>query len=243
LPYLASLIGSLVALFGFGAEGWGRPLLLAALMTISVSAAAFGIGLVFGLLGAWGKLSASLSGRAIADAYTTVLRGVPDLLVVYLFYFGGSAGLTAMGHLFGATGFFGLPGFAVGAIAIGIVSGAYQTEVLRGAYQAIPDGELEAARSVGMGSSLMLRRIIVPQGLRTALPGMANVWQSVLKESALVSITGLTEIMRQVEVGSQVTRRPFDFFVCAALLYLILTSISGAVFYLTEARVNRGMRA
>jgi octopine/nopaline transport system permease protein len=233
---------STVALFGFGAEGWGRPLLWAALMTIGVSAAAFALGLVFGLLGAWAKLSGSSVARGAASTYTTVLRGVPDLLVVYLFYFGGSAGLSAIGHLFGAEGFIGLPGFAVGAIAVGIVSGAYQTEVLRGAYRAIPRGELEAARAVGMGRALMLRRIIIPQALRTALPGMGNVWQSVLKESALISVTGLVEIMRQVQVGAQVTRRPFDFYVCGAVLYLVLTTVSGALFRVTELRVGRGMR-
>jgi octopine/nopaline transport system permease protein len=230
------------ALFGFGAQGWGRPLLWAALMTIGVSAAAFALGLVFGLLGAWAKLSGSSFARGAASTYTTVLRGVPDLLVVYLFYFGGSQALSAIGHLFGAEGFIGLPGFAVGAIAVGIVSGAYQTEVLRGAYRAIPRGELEAARAVGMERMLMLRRIIIPQALRTALPGMGNVWQSVLKESALISVTGLVEIMRQVEVGSQVTRRPFDFYVCGAVLYLVLTTLSGAVFRGAEWRVGRGMR-
>src|SRR6185437_8373072 len=131
-----------IELLGFGSQGWGRPLLLATLMTVAVSAAAFALGLLFGLFGAWGKLSASPAARDVASTYTTVFRGVPDLLVVYLFYFGGSSGLTAIGHLFGGSGFFGLPGFAVGAIAIGIVSGAYQTEVLRGAYRAIPPGEL-----------------------------------------------------------------------------------------------------
>jgi octopine/nopaline transport system permease protein len=235
-------VGVDLGVFGFGAQGWGRPLLWAALMTLAVSAAAFALGLGFGLLGAWGKLSGSPSARRAAGTYTTILRGVPDLLVVYVFYFGGSQALSALGHLFGAQGFIGLPGFAVGAIAIGIVSGAYQTEVLRGAYTAIPRGELEAARAVGMGRGLMLRRIIMPQALRTALPGMANVWQAVLKESALVSVTGLVEIMRQVEVGSQVTRLPFDFYVCGALLYLVLTTLSGGVFRGAELRVGRGMR-
>ena len=109
------------ALFGFGPQGWGRPLLWAALMTISVSAAAFALGLVFGLFGAWGKLSGSRAARGVSGTYTTILRGVPDLLVVYVFYFGGSQALSWFGHLFGAQGFIGLPGFAVGAIAIGIV--------------------------------------------------------------------------------------------------------------------------
>ena len=227
----------------FGPLGWGPTLAMAAAMTLAVSAAAFVLGLVFGLLGAWAKLSGVRSAQAAAATYTTVLRGVPDLLVVYLFYFGGSAGLTAVGHLFGAQGFFGLSGFAVGAIAIGIISGAYQTEVLRGGYLAIARGELEAARAVGMGRLLMLRRIIIPQALRFALPGMGNVWQGVLKESSLISVTGLVEIMRQVEVGAAYTRLPFDFYITGALLYLILTTLSGIVFRGAELRVSRFMRA
>jgi octopine/nopaline transport system permease protein len=227
----------------FGPLGWGPTLVMAAAMTLAVSAAAFLLGLVFGLLGAWAKLSGGRSAQAAAGAYTTVLRGVPDLLIVYLFYFGGSAGLTAVGHLFGAQGFLGLSGFAVGAIAIGIISGAYQTEVLRGGYLAIARGELEAARAVGMGRVLMLRRIIIPQALRFALPGMGNVWQGVLKESSLISVTGLVEIMRQVEVGAAYTRLPFDFYITGALLYLTLTTLSGIVFRGAELRVTRFMRA
>ena len=227
----------------FGPLGWGPTLAMAAAMTLAVSAAAFLLGLVFGLLGAWAKLSGVRSAQTAAAAYTTVLRGVPDLLVVYLFYFGGSAGLTAIGRLFGAQGFLGLSGFAVGAIAIGIISGAYQTEVLRGGYLAIARGELEAARAVGMGRVLMLRRIIIPQALRFALPGIGNVWQGVLKESSLISVTGLVEIMRQVEVGAAYTRLPFDFYITGALLYLILTTLSGIVFRGAELRVSRFMRA
>ena len=112
-----------------------------------------------------------------------MLRGIPDLLVIYLFYFGGSAALGAVGSLFGDEGFIGVPAFATGALAIGVVSGAYQAEVFRGAYQTLSKGELEAAKSVGMHRWLMFRRIIAPQVLRYAIPGLGNVWQLVLKES------------------------------------------------------------
>jgi octopine/nopaline transport system permease protein len=212
-------------------------------MTLAVSLAAFVIGIVLGVLGAWAKLSHLRPARAISAGYTTVFRGVPDLLVVYLFYFGGSTAMTAIGHLFGAQGFFGLNGFLVGALAIGIVSGAYQTEVLRGAYLAIPRGEIEAARAVGMNRGLLLRRIIAPLGLRLALPGMGNLWQSVLKDSALISVTGLVEIMRAVEVGAGVTRQPFGFYITGAALYLVLTTLTGAAFRSAERRFSRGVVA
>ena len=211
-------------------------------MTMSVSASAFVASLVFGALGASAKLSHSAVARGIADVYTTVLRGVPDLLVIYLFYFGGSQLLTTIGHLLGAQGFLGLNGFMVGTLAVGIVAGAYQTEVIRGAYLAVPPGEIDAARSVGMGRLLMLRRITGPRTLRFALPGMGNVWQQVLKESALISVTGLAEIMRQIHVGAGSTHLPFDFYITGFFLYLALTTLSGFAFRGAEARTMKSER-
>ncbi len=211
-------------------------------MSLAVSVAAFLTGLAFGALGAWAKLSRSSAAHGVAEAYTTIVRGVPDLLVIYLFYFGGSQVLTAIGHALGGSGFFGLPAFAVGTLAVGIVSGAYQTEVLRGAYRAIPPGQIEAARAVGMGRGLMLRRIIAPLVLTTALPGMGNVWQQVIKESALISVTGLVELLRQVNVAAGSTRQPFVFYTAGAVLYLVLTTLSGLVFRGAETRSTRGLR-
>lgn len=230
------------ALATIGPQGWGPLLLQAALMTLAVSVAAFLTGIGFGALGATAKLSGSRAARVAAEAYTTILRGVPDLLVIYLFYFGGSQVLTAIGHALGRSGFLGLPSFLVGTLAVGIVSGAYETEVLRGAYRAIPRGELEAARAVGMGRFLMLRRIIAPQVLRTALPGMGNVWQQVIKESALISVTGLVELLRQVNVAAGSTRQPFLFYITGAALYLVLTTLSGLVFRGAEHWTGRGLR-
>src|SRR5262249_51389539 len=133
-------------LMGFGPLGWGWPMLSAALMTVSVSVSAMVVGAVIGVLAAAAKLSSSRFARGAAETYTTVLRGVPDLLVIYLFYFGGSSVLTAIGRHFGAEGFVGLPSFLTGALAVGIVSGAYQTEVFRAAVLAVAPGEVEAAR-------------------------------------------------------------------------------------------------
>ena len=116
---------------GFGPSGWGPAMLAAAAMTIAVALTGFAFGAAVGVFGAWAKLSGSRSLRGAADVYTTVLRGIPDLLVIYLFYFGSSALLTPLGRLFGATGFISLPGFLAGALAIGVVSGAYHTEVFR----------------------------------------------------------------------------------------------------------------
>ena len=140
-------------LIGFGPNGWGLALLTATGMTLAVAFCGFLVGAVIGTFGAWAKLSGSMIARTVADGYTTVLRGIPDLLVIYLFYFGGSAALGAIGSLFGAEGFIGVPAFVTGALAIGIVSGAYQAEVFRGAYP-VPQPGRARGRAFGRHASL-----------------------------------------------------------------------------------------
>jgi octopine/nopaline transport system permease protein len=230
-------------LMGFGPKGWGWPMLMAAGMTVAVASCGFLAGSVIGSLIAWAKLSRSIVARVFGDSYTTVLRGIPDLLVIYLFYFGGSALLSGIGQLFGGSGgFIGVPAFAVGALAIGVISAAYQAEVFRGAYTALARGELEAARSVGMHTMLMFRRIVAPQVLRYAIPGLGNVWQLALKESALISVTGLVELLRQSQIGSGSTYKPFYFYLTAALLYLVITTVSTWGFQRAEDYSMRGLR-
>lgn len=230
-------------LLGFGSTGWGALLLVATLMTLAVTATALAIGAVFGALVASAKLSGNLILVTLGNIYTTVFRGVPELLIIYLIYFGGSSAVTAIGQWMGYEGFFGLPSFAAGALAVGIISGAYQAEVYRGAYLAIAKGELEAASAIGMPRSMRVRRIIMPQVLRFAIPGLGNVWQLSLKDSALISVTGLAELMRTSQVAAGSTRQYFLFFIVGGLLYLILTSLSDRVFNRAERRANRSMPA
>jgi octopine/nopaline transport system permease protein len=135
-----------------------------------------------------------------------------------------------------------VPAFAAGALAVGVISGAYQAEVFRAAYLAISRGELEAAVSVGMNQALMARRIILPQVLRFALPGLGNLWQVALKDSSLISVTGLTELMRVSQVGAGSTHRPFAFYLGGAVLYLVMTALTTRFFDVAEARATRGMR-
>ncbi|TGD94733.1 ABC transporter permease [Methylobacterium nonmethylotrophicum] len=231
---------SAFTLLGFGPGGWGGALLLAALTTLALSLCGFLVGAVLGGLAAAAKLSGAAPLRLAADGYTTLLRGVPDLLVIYLLYFGGSAALGQVAGLFGATGFIGVPAFGVGVAALGIISGAYQAEVFRGAYLALDRGQVEAARAVGMHRGLILRRVVAPLVARTALPGLGNVWQILLKDSALVSVTGLVELLRQAQVGAGSTRQPFTFYLAAAALYLAITSLSTWGFSRAEAHARRG---
>ncbi|MFI5013928.1 MAG: ABC transporter permease [Hyphomicrobiales bacterium] len=234
--------GGFLDVMGFGPHGWGAAMLGGAAMTLAVALCGFLAGAMIGALGAFAKIAGGGAARAVADGYTTVLRGIPDLLVIYLFYFGGSAILTPIGRLFGANGFISLPGFLAGTLALGIVCGAYHTEVLRGAFRAVSQGEIEAATAAGMSNALKFRRIIAPLVLRHAVPGLGNVWQLVLKESALVSVTGLIELLRQAQIGAGSTRQPFYFFIAAAALYLVITTLSGFLLQRAEQRLNRGLR-
>ncbi|HEV7321645.1 MAG TPA: ABC transporter permease subunit [Ensifer sp.] len=229
-------------IISFGPDGWGHALAVGAWMTILIALSGFAIGAVIGTFGAWAKISGGPVTRMAAETYTTVLRGLPDLLVIYLFYFGGSAAITAVGQFFGAEGFVSFPGFLAGALAVGVTSGAQQTEVFRGAFRAVHPGELEAATACGMGRLLKFRRITAPLTLRHALPGLGNVWQVVLKESALVSVTGVVELLRQSQIGAGSTGRPFDFFFIAALVYLAISTVSGLLLQLSERRLSRGVR-
>jgi octopine/nopaline transport system permease protein len=229
-------------LLSFGDRGWGDELARATLMTLAVASCAFLLGLVFGSLGAWAK---SAGGRGLdlaVDAYTTLVRGVPELLVIYLLFFGGSFALMFFARMFGHTGYVEINAFATGAIAIAIVNGAYSLEVIRAAVQAVPRGEIEAAKAFGMSRWILFRRVLAPQVLRFALPGLGNVWQLALKETALISVTGLVEIMRQSTIGAGSTKQPFTFYAVAALLYLLLTTVSGEGLRRAERWASRGVR-
>lgn len=228
-------------IISFGPTGWGAALLAGALMTIAVASTGFVVGGVIGVFVAWAKISGGRVLRVLADGYTTILRGIPELLVIYLFYFGGSALITAIGKYFGAEGFIGLPGFLAGSLAVGVTSGAFHTEVFRGAFNSVNRGELEAATACGMSPWLKFRRIVAPLTLRHALPGLGNVWQVVLK-SALVSVTGVVELLRQAQIGAGSTGLPFDFFLIAGALYLAISTFSGLVLRFGERRLSRGVR-
>ncbi|MBY4724207.1 MULTISPECIES: ABC transporter permease [Burkholderia] len=233
---------AILEMLGFGTEGWGGVLLLAALMTVALTLAALAVGAVIGAGIAAAKLSRYRSARLLGDLYTTVFRGVPELLVIYLFYFGGSTLVTAVGQWFGAEGFIGVPPIVIGALAVGMISGAYQAEVYRAAVLAVSKGELEAARSIGMPRSMVLRRILIPQVLRFALPGIGNVWQLSLKDSALISVTGLAELLRTSQIAANSTHQYFVFFVAGGALYLVMTGLSNRVFNRAEAIVGRSFR-
>lgn len=232
-----------LTLLAWGDRGWGDEMVFGAMMTLAVASAAYALGIVIGSGLAAMKLSRYRVLRLLADIYTTVIRGIPELLVIYLVFFGGGAVLRAVAKgLFGYGEFIDLPVFVTGTICIGLSAGAYATEVIRGAVLAVPAGQLEAARAIGMRRGLRFRRVLVPQVARFALPGLGNVWQLTLKETSLISVIGLVEIMRQAAVGAGSTKEPFTFYITAFVLYLGLASISNRGFLRAETWANRGVR-
>jgi octopine/nopaline transport system permease protein len=229
-------------LLSFGDAGWSDELLRAALVTLAVSLCALALGIVIGSLGAAAKLSRIAPARWLAELYTTVVRGVPELLVIYLLFFGGSGAVMFFARLFGHDGYIELNAFLTGTIAVGLICGAYATEVIRGAVLAVPRGQIEAALAIGMGRWLLRRRILLPQVARYALPGLGNVWMETLKGTSLISVTGLVELMRQSFIAAGSTREPFLFYTVAAVLYLALTTLSGWGLQRAEAWASRGER-
>ena len=232
-----------LTLLGWGDLGWGDEMFYGALMTLAVAACSYVLGIVFGTGFAAMKLSRFWLAHLIADIYTTVIRGIPELLIIYLVFFGGGAVLRAVARgIFGYGEFIDLPIFVTGMLCIGVCAGAYSTEVIRGAVLAVPTGQIEAARAVGMSKQLRFWRILVPQVARYALPGLGNVWQLTLKETSLISVIGLVEIMRQATVGAGSTKEPFTFYITAFVLYLGLASISNRGFLHAETWANRGVK-
>lgn len=233
---------NLLQMLSFGETGWGMALLKAAATTLLLTLAALLIGALFGSLVAAAKLSRRRALRGLGDLYSILFRGIPELLVIYLFYFGGATVVSAVGHWFGAEGYIDVPPFLVGAIAVGLISASYQAEVYRGAFIAVPKGELEAALAIGMSRAMRIRRVLIPQIMRYALPGLGNVMQMSLKDSALISVIGLVELMRASQVAAGSTRQYFTFYIVGGTLYLILTGLSGRIFNIAEARVRRTQR-
>jgi len=227
-------------LLSFGDTGWGDELLYATLMTIAVAITAMLIGFFFALIFTPLKLSKNRFLNLIANTYTTIIRGVPELLVIYLFFFGGSAAIMFVASIFGYGEYIEINAFITGAFSIGIISGAYSTEVFRGAIQSIDKGQFEAANVLGLSRFGKFFKIILPQTLRLALPNLSNVWQITLKDTSLISVTGLVEIMRQSYVAAGSTRDPLFFYSFAAVLYLMLTFLSMKLINKLEAKYSRG---
>ncbi len=204
-------------------QGFEAQLLIGLWITLKVAAGGLFFGLIIGLLGASAKLSHHRFLNWLAATYTTVIRGLPELLVVLVIYFGTAATLTEMASWFGHQEYVELSPFAAGVIALSIAFGAYATEIFRGAIQAIPKGQLEAAVACGMAPTQIFFRITLPQAWRVAIPGLGNLFQVLLKDTALISVIGLEELLRKGQIAIANTREPFTFYFTIAIIYLLIT--------------------
>ena len=221
-------------------QGFGHLLISGAWVTLQLALCSLAVGLIFGLLGATAKVSSSKILRTMGNSYTLFVRGMPELLLVLTIFFGSSAVLMAVASQFGYDEYIELSPFVAGVIALSIAFGAYATEVFRGALQEIPKGQKEAAIALGMSKFQTFRRVTLPQVWRIALPGLGNLFLVLLKDTALVSVIGLNELMRQAAVAVGYTKEPFTFYLAAACVYLLLTSISMTGLHYLERFANRG---
>ena len=229
-----------MGLLAYGDTGWGDELFFATLMTIAVATAAIFIGFLLAAIFASFKLSKIKALNLIGSFYTTVFRGVPELLVIYLFFFGGSGAIMFVASMFGYNEYIEINAFITGSFAIGIISGAYSTEVFRGAIQSIDKGQFEASKVLGIKKHIQFYKVVLPQMLRLAIPNLSNVWQITLKDTSLISVTGLVEIMRQSYIAAGSTRDPLFFYSFAAVLYLLLTYFSMKLINRLEIKYSRG---
>ncbi|MCD5996705.1 ABC transporter permease [Pseudomonas sp. CDFA 602] len=220
-------------------HGFGPALAAGALMTVQLALSALCLGLVLGLLGALAKTSPYKPLQWLGGTYSTLVRGVPELLWVLLIYFGTVNGMRALGELFGIPDL-ALSAFAAGVIALGLCFGAYATEVFRGAILAIPKGNREAGLALGMSRPRILFKLILPQMWRIALPGLGNLFMILMKDTALVSVIGLEEIMRHAQIAVGFTKEAFTFYMVAAFMYLGLTVLAMIGMYFLEKRAARG---
>ncbi|NCT95959.1 MAG: ABC transporter permease [Comamonadaceae bacterium] len=207
-------------------SGYYQSILQGALLTVGVSLAALVVAIFLGLAGAAAKLSGRRALVWLATAYTTLVRGVPELVLMLLIFYGGTIGLNHLLEALGSRRSVDINPFAAGVLTIGFIYGAYMTETFRGAILAIPRGQMEAAWAFGMGRVRTFVRITAPQMVRYAIPGFTNNWLVLIKATALVSLIGLHEMTYLAKQASAATREPFTFFLFAAALFLIYTTVS-----------------
>ncbi|WP_435661596.1 ABC transporter permease [Leisingera caerulea] len=236
----------LLELLGLGASaellslsGWGGNLLRGLANSLQIAFGAFGLGLVIGLFGAYGKLYGGKVTRDLLAIYTTVIRAVPELVLILILYYVGSDIINKISEGLGG-GRVEINGVAAGIWVLGVVQGAYATEVLRGAIKAVPVGQIEAAKSYGMPAFMIMRRVTIPAMMSFAVPGLANLWLIATKDTALLAVVGFNELTLETRQAASSTRAYFTFFLAAGFLYLMVTLCSGAVFARIEKWARRG---
>ncbi|WP_038172685.1 ABC transporter permease [Vibrio pacinii] len=238
-------------------QGYEASILKGAVVTIEVALLSLILAMILGMLGALAKMAPYRWARAIATLYTTVIRGIPDLVLMMLIFFGGQILLNNSLYAINETlnewfassdpshewtaylpDYIDVSPFIAGVLTIGFIFGAYMAETFRGAIMAVDKGELEAAKAYGMSSVMAFRRILLPQMVRHALPGFGNNWLVLLKTTALVSIIGLEDMVRVSSLAAGSTKMPFTFYMAVAIIFLFFTSVSTGFLKIIERKFS-----
>jgi arginine/ornithine transport system permease protein len=226
----------------FTLHGYGPSIFEGTLLTLEVSIASLFVAILLGAAGAMAKLSRSLVLSSLAKTYTTIIRGIPDLVLMLLVFFGGQVLINKVAPLAGYDQYIDINPFIAGVSTIGFIFGAYMTETFRGAILAVNRGQLEAGYAYGMSGGQVFVRILLPQMVRHAIPGFGNNWLVLVKTTALVSIIGLDDMVRKAGMAAGATRMPFTFYVVVAINYLLITTVSIYLLKYLENRYSVGVR-
>lgn len=222
-------------------DGYSKLIFEGALVTLELALCSVLLSVIIGLMGAGGKLSSNRLLSGLFEGYTTLIRGVPDLVLMLLIFYGLQIALNSITESIGFEQI-NIDPLSAGIITLGFIYGAYFTETFRGAYMAVPAGQIEAARAFGFTPSQIFRRILFPAMMRYALPGIGNNWQVILKATALVSILGLNDVVKATQLAGKGTYQPFFFALVAGAVYLIFTTISNGVLLWLERRYSHGVK-
>lgn len=220
----------------FDFKGYQQTVFEGAIITLEVALLSLVIAVALGLITALASLANSKAIRLCATLYTTIIRSIPDLILMLLVFYGGQVLANQLANAVGYNDYIDIDPFVAGVITIGFIFGAYMAETFRGAINAVGKGQLEAASAYGMSRLLMYRRILLPQMVRHALPGFSNNWLVLMKSTALVSVIGLDDMVRKASLAAGVTKLPFSFYVLVALIFLLFTTLSIIALSIIEKR-------
>ena len=222
-------------------QGYGPLRLSGPWQTVKLAVLSLILSFILGLLGAGAKLSRNRVTNGIGTLYTTLIRGVPDLVLMLLLFYSIQIWLNQLTDLM-SWDQIDIDPFAAGVLVLGFIYGAYFTETFRGAFLSVPRGQLEAGAAYGMSSWQVFTRVMFPQMMRFALPGIGNNWQVLVKATALVSIIGLADVVKAAQDAGKSTFNMFFFILVAALIYLAITTVSNLVLRQLERRYSLGVR-
>jgi polar amino acid transport system permease protein len=229
----------MLELLAYGPTGWGDEILAGASLTIRLALATLPVGLALGFAVALAKRSDSVLLRGFGEAFSTVFRGLPELLTLFIVFYGGQILLQAVVGLFSDRPV-EANGFIAGMLALGVVFAAYASEVFTAAFGAIPKGQWEGAAAIGLHRAQTMRLVILPQLLRLALPGLGNLWLVLLKDTSLVSVIALNDLLRMTSVAVGTTKQPFFFYFVACMIYLAISIVSSIGIGAIERWSERG---